>query len=109
LIEPGEVSVPERLPPPAGLRVARCCWEGEELLVLSWPLPIHAVPPVLTEAEREILDGLVAGEDNQDLARLRGTSQRTVANQIGSIFRKLGVSSRIELLARLHLARPTRR
>lgn len=34
------------------------------------------------------------------IARRRGTSPRTVANQIASIFRKHGVGSRAELVAR---------
>jgi len=32
---------------------------------------------------------------------MRSTSERTVANQLAAIYRKLGVSSRAELAARL--------
>lgn len=46
------------------------------------------------------MTGIFAGESNDDIARRRGTSPRTVANQIASIFRKHGVGSRAELVAR---------
>ncbi|CAN5767663.1 hypothetical protein BH11MYX4_BH11MYX4_35440 [soil metagenome] len=55
----------------------------------------------LTQAERSVTAGLLNGHDNARIARERGTSVRTVANQVASIFRKLGVSSRGELAARL--------
>lgn len=92
---------PPPFPPPRGLRAARFAWRGEEWLVLSWPLPVLLMPGVLTDAERDIVEGLIAGEVSGDIARLRGTSPRTIANQVASIFRKLGVSSRAELGARL--------
>ena len=38
---------------------------------------------------------------NSAIAEARGTSVRTVANQIQAIFKKLGVSSRSELVALL--------
>lgn len=77
------------------------------MLVLSYPLHAPTLPDGLTQAEGEILEGLLAGEVNEDLARGRGTSTRTVANQVAAIFRKLGVSSRAELIALLHTG-PTR-
>jgi DNA-binding NarL/FixJ family response regulator len=55
----------------------------------------------LTEAEQAVLGLLVAGSTNRDIARRRSTSPNTAANQIQSIFRKFGVRSRIELIARL--------
>jgi len=55
----------------------------------------------VTSAEREVLGLLIAGSTNQDIARRRGTSANTTANQIQAIFRKFGVRSRIELMARL--------
>lgn len=56
----------------------------------------------LSPAEREVTGRLLDGHDNARIARERGTSLRTVANQVASIFRKLGVSSRGELAARLY-------
>jgi DNA-binding CsgD family transcriptional regulator len=40
---------------------------------------------------------------NSEIGRRRGTSGRTVANQMATIFRKLGVSSRAELARNLVL------
>lgn len=57
----------------------------------------------LTPAEQLVLNGIVAGASNETIARCRGTSARTVANQVASVFRKFGVGSRAELVARLHV------
>jgi len=54
----------------------------------------------LTDAERAILGGIIAGQTTAAIARDRGTSRHTVAHQIQSIYRKVGVSSRRELLVR---------
>ncbi len=51
----------------------------------------------LTAAEREVARLMAAGLSNADIARRRGSSPRTVANQAASIFGKLGVRSRLEL------------
>jgi DNA-binding CsgD family transcriptional regulator len=69
--------------------------------VLSYPLLESMAELGLTAAEREILPHVLRGDSNLELARRRGTSSRTVANQVASIFRKLGVSCRTELAARL--------
>jgi DNA-binding NarL/FixJ family response regulator len=55
----------------------------------------------LSLAENEVLSLLLAGLDNRSIAARRRTALRTVANQVASIFRKLGVSSRQELAARV--------
>jgi len=51
----------------------------------------------LTTAEREIALLLRAALSNAEIARARGTSRHTVANQVASLLRKLGVSSRLEI------------
>jgi DNA-binding CsgD family transcriptional regulator len=68
----------------------------------------HALRPVrldgaesLTAAERDVLSGVLAGQSHARIAAQRNTSARTIANQIASIFTKLGVQSRRELLARV--------
>ena len=53
----------------------------------------------LTEAEHEVMFHAVRGASNAEIARTRGTSTRTVANQLASIYRKLGLASRTELAA----------
>ncbi|AKV00214.1 hypothetical protein AKJ09_06877 [Labilithrix luteola] len=55
----------------------------------------------LTEAEREVASAVSRGLDNAAIALARGTSVRTIANQLRRIFEKLGVKSRGELGARL--------
>lgn len=55
----------------------------------------------LTAAEREVVALVLSGKTDRAIAKARGTSPRTVANQLRSVFRKLDVSSRCELLHRL--------
>lgn len=54
----------------------------------------------LTTAEEIVMQGIFDGKSNEAIAQMRGTSPRTIANQIASIFKKHGVSSRRELVAR---------
>lgn len=60
----------------------------------------------LSSAESDVLRHLLAGRSNAEIATLRGCSARTVANQVASLFRKLGVRSRLELVARAPLLSP---
>lgn len=52
----------------------------------------------MTPAERDVADWVLLGHSNADIARQRGTTQRTVANQLTTLFRKLSINSRIELV-----------
>ncbi len=52
----------------------------------------------LTEAECEVAQLVLRGDSNAAIAATRGTSPRTVANQLASIYRKRGISSRQELI-----------
>lgn len=77
-----------------------------DVAVLSRPQ--HALQPgclsgseSLTAAERDVLSGVLAGQSHATIAAQRNTSPRTIANQVASIFSKVGVQSRRELLARL--------
>src|SRR5580692_10255302 len=54
----------------------------------------------LTEAEIDVLQRVLAGRSNTEIALERASSKRTVANQIATMFKKLGVRSRRELVAR---------
>jgi len=53
----------------------------------------------LTAAEREVAGAVLRGLSNEEVARVRGCRPRTVAAQLASIYRKLGISSRSELAA----------
>lgn len=55
------------------------------------------VPP----AELAVVRSLIEGAPYEEIAKGRGTSARTVANQITAVFRRLKVSGRSELLLRL--------
>jgi DNA-binding NarL/FixJ family response regulator len=45
------------------------------------------------------LELVCAGLSNREIGRRRGTSERTIANQVQSLHAKLGVRSRLELFA----------
>lgn len=55
----------------------------------------------LTVAEREVLGLVQAGLSNREIGARRGTSDRTIANQVASLLRKTGLHSRRALVARL--------
>lgn len=73
--------------------------DGDQFAVLHWPLSGAWLPPVLTPAEREVALLAVAGHSNREIAVLRGTSERTVANQIAAVLSKTHASSRAGLIA----------
>lgn len=54
----------------------------------------------LTRAERDILDLLVRGLSNREIAALRQRSVRTIANQVAMLLRKANAPSRRALVAR---------
>ncbi len=79
----------------------------DALAVLSLPHAVgEAAVAGLSAAEREIAHAIVAGRTNAAIARGRGTSPNTVANQVRRLFEKLGVGSRMELARVLTSATP---
>jgi DNA-binding CsgD family transcriptional regulator len=52
----------------------------------------------LTQAESDVVALVSAGCSNGEIAARRGTSLRTVGNQLSAIFKKLGLSSRHALV-----------
>jgi DNA-binding CsgD family transcriptional regulator len=89
--------------PPTGFLARRFLAGDDELVVASFPLPPPAAGrprPPLTAAEHDVWAALLAGDSYAVIARRRRRSLNTVAKQVGSILRKLGVSSRAELAAR---------
>src|SRR5262245_53383763 len=85
---------------PGGLKASVVELGSGSYVLLSFPRGAAGLPPDLTEAERRVALALLAGCSNAEIARMRGSSPRTIANQVASIFRKLGVRSRAELAAR---------
>ena len=55
----------------------------------------------LSASELAVVRLLVEGKNYVEIARHRGSSVRTVANQIAGVYRKLGISGRIGLLCYL--------
>lgn len=86
---------------PRALSVALLYADEEEFAVFSWDAT--ECPPAaakLTCAEQEVLQWVVAGASNAQIAAARGTSIRTIANQVASLLDKLGAESRFELIQR---------
>jgi DNA-binding CsgD family transcriptional regulator len=73
--------------------------EGEEYALLSFALPQPELPSGLTAAEQEVVKAVVRGESNREIAKGRGVSTNTVANQLRAVYGKLGVNTRHELVA----------
>ena len=92
---------------PAGSSAERFHVGRHEFIVFDVPLETGDTGR-LTPAERAIVELLRTGASSSQIARARGTSPRTVANQLASMYRKMGVASRQELLARLRDGSPAR-
>jgi DNA-binding NarL/FixJ family response regulator len=72
---------------------------GEDrLAIVSWPVVPRSRSSSLSTAEEAVLRGVALGKSNAEIAKERGTSPRTVANQVAGLLRKYGVSSRYELV-----------
>jgi DNA-binding NarL/FixJ family response regulator len=87
-------------PPPTGLMAERVDVDGISIAVLEYPIAsaVDQFAP-LTPAEQGIVALVLEGLPNYAIASRRGRSERTIANQLASIYAKLGVGSRSELAA----------
>ncbi len=63
--------------------------------------PDRGLAALLPPAQYDVVRGLVEGKNYTEIAKGRGTSTRTVANQVAAAFRRLGVSGRNSLLSRI--------
>lgn len=70
-------------------------------LAMARLTPVAPSAAVLSDAERDVVAGILGGKRAAAIARERGTSIRTVSKQITSIYKKLGASSRREALVLL--------
>ena len=84
-------------PPPSSLSATRFQMDGDDYAVFSFRTSAANLPEALSPCEREVLLAAVRGDSNREIAQARGKSERTVANQVQAIFRKLDVHSRGEL------------
>ncbi|MEU1019075.1 LuxR C-terminal-related transcriptional regulator [Streptomyces sp. NPDC005898] len=62
----------------------------------------------LTDREKAVFQLLVTGLSNRQIGRKLGIAERTVKNNLHSIYRKIGVSGRAEAIAQ-HFGIPVRR
>jgi len=81
-----------------GPRVTPLAVGSNKLVVISVPIDLGPALDGLTPAEIDVCEGLLAGLSDSEIAAERGTSPSTIANQVASIFGKLGVHSRAELV-----------
>jgi DNA-binding CsgD family transcriptional regulator len=86
---------------PLGARARMTEFElgGESLAVGSYPLADEERFAELTESERDVAIHLMMGATYREIGRRRSTSERTIANQTQSLYRKMRVTSRVELAA----------
>jgi len=82
-------------------RLSRVELNGQAYWVVSVARPDLDFPVPLSDAEAAVLRELIAGRSHAQISRLRATSRRTVANQLATVFRKLGVSGRGAVVHRL--------
>lgn len=73
----------------------------EEFRVVSVLRPEQPLSRLLPPAELAVIQSLVEGLSYEEIAQRRGTSTRTIANQITAVFRRLRVSGRNQMLHRL--------
>jgi DNA-binding NarL/FixJ family response regulator len=92
------MSLPDDLPPPDDIEAVVFDVGGDSYALLSFALPELELPRGLTAAEQRVIEGLLAGCSVIEIAHDRGTSPRTVNNQIAAVYAKVGVSCRAELV-----------
>lgn len=79
-------------------KLARLPGDPAPRWVVSVRYPNLDALDVLSNAERAVLLLLLEGKTYLEIAEHRGASKRTIANQLGAAFRKLGVSGYGQLL-----------
>jgi DNA-binding CsgD family transcriptional regulator len=82
-------------------RLSRVEVNGEAYWSVSVVRPDLSFPVPLSHAEAAVVRELVAGRSHAQISNLRATSPRTVAHQLATVFRKLGVSGRGAVVHRL--------
>jgi len=74
-------------------------WRADGTWLVSVEIPGATFRERLSSSEAEVVRLSIEGEPHATIAELRGTSIRTVANQLASAFNKLRVSGRSSLRA----------
>jgi DNA-binding CsgD family transcriptional regulator len=82
-------------------RFSRVTHGEQSYTILGVPRPELRLEGLVSRAEADVIKLLIEGLSHAEMAKLRHTSVRTVANQLAAAFHKLGVSGRSELLCGL--------
>jgi two-component system, NarL family, nitrate/nitrite response regulator NarL len=80
----------------------------EELALRAAATPAIANGEQLTPRERELVGLVAGGANNKDIARRLAISVKTVKTHLTSIFKKLGLSTRLELAVAVGRSAPPR-
>ncbi len=83
------------------VRAVRFEMGSEQFIVYSVPSSLDKLRPLLSRTEFVVCEELLLGSSNAQIAKNLEKSLRTVANQVANIFKKLGVSSRAELVTKV--------
>jgi DNA-binding NarL/FixJ family response regulator len=75
--------------------------EAEQLVFLDGVSREGALWDGLTSAERVVVQRTLSGDWNREIARQRGRSEHTIANQLAAVYARFGVRGRAELAALL--------
>ncbi len=62
---------------------------------------VYRRTPRLTPREREIVEAMLTAASNKEIAARLGITEQSVKNRLTSLYRKLGVTSRLELVLKL--------
>jgi DNA-binding NarL/FixJ family response regulator len=87
----GDKSVPKG-------RLSELDYLGKKHAIISVQRPDLTLSGLLSPAEFSVARMLLEGRTHAEIAQLRRTSTRTIANQLAATFQKLGVSGRWQLL-----------
>jgi DNA-binding CsgD family transcriptional regulator len=82
-------------------RLTRFSADHDKYWLVSVERPDLRFPVPLSQAEADVVRQLVSGQTHAEISEHRARSPRTVANQLASVFKKLGVSGRGAILQRL--------
>lgn len=75
--------------------------ESPLLTALEQPASASGRPCRLTPRERDLARAVMNGACNKHIAAALGLSEQTVKNRLSGLYRKLGVTTRLELAVRL--------
>lgn len=79
---------------------------GHRYRIVALERPDRHLETLLPPAEVEVMKARIEGQSHRRIACLRRTSQRTIANQLASASRRLGVSGRLEIIGHLSQQAP---